>query len=228
MKHFACIMDGNRRWAQRKGWLPWVGHRQGVQAVKCVVDFCIEKNIPYLSLYTFSIENFKRPETELNFLFDLMLEESDGMLKEYQAKGVRVRFIGDRSLFPEKIRPVCERIEQGTAHCSTLNLNFLFCYGARQEIMGSVKQIVRKIQTGELKEDQISDELFSQHLWTSGMPEPDMILRTGGVKRLSNFLLYQAAYAECYFLDCLWPEITKNDLEKAVTFFKDTQRNYGI
>lgn len=227
IKHLACIMDGNRRWARQKGWLPWVGHRQGAQAVKNVVDFCLEKNIPYLSLYTFSIENFKRPAEELNYLFDLMIEESDALLEQYIAKGVCVRFIGDRTLFPEKIRPTCERIEQATAHLSTLHLNFLFCYGGRQEIIGGIKQIIGKIKTGELVEDQLTDELFAQCLWTAGMPEPDMILRTGGAKRLSNFLLYQAAYAECYFIDCLWPELTKKHLERAMVFFQETQRNYG-
>lgn len=221
-------MDGNRRWARQKGWLPWIGHRQGVQAVKLVVDFCLQKNIPYLSLYTFSIENFKRSPQELEYLFDMMLEESDSMLAQYQELGVRVRFLGQRSLFPAKIMPVIERIEQGTMHLCSLNLNFLFCYGGRQEIMGGIKQIIAKVQAGQLNPDELTDELFEQYLWTSGMPEPDMILRTGGVKRLSNFLLYQSAYAELYFLDCLWPELTEQHLEKAMSFFQDTQRNYGI
>lgn len=221
-------MDGNRRWARQKGWMPWIGHRQGVQAVKRVVDFCLEKHIPYLSLYTFSIENFKRSPAELEYLFDMMLEESDDMLAQYQKLGVRVRFLGDRSLFPAKIMPVIERIEQGTMHLATLNLNFLFCYGGRQEIVGGIKQIIAKVKAGVLTQEELTDELFEQYLWTSGMPEPDMIIRTGGSKRLSNFLLYQSAYAELYFLDCLWPELTEQHLEKAMTFFQDTQRNYGI
>lgn len=227
IKHLACIMDGNRRWARKRGWLPWVGHRKGAQAVKRVVDFCLEKKIPYLSLYTFSLENFKRPQEELTYIFDIMLEESEAMLAEYIEKGVKVRFIGDRSLFPTRIAPVLEHIEQQTAHLSTLNLNFLFCYGARQEIIGGIKTIVSKIKSGQLHEDELSDEIFAQHLWTSGIPEPEMILRTGGVKRLSNFLLYQTAYAEFYFIDCLWPELTKNHLEKAMAFFNNCQRNYG-
>lgn len=221
-------MDGNRRWARQKGWMPWIGHRQGVQAVKRVVDFCLEKHIPYLSLYTFSLENFKRSPAELEYLFDMMLEESDDMLAQYQELGVRVRFLGDRSLFPAKIMPVIERIEQGTMHLGTLNLNFLFCYGGRQEIVGGIKQIIAKVKAGVLTQEELTDELFEQYLWTSGMPEPDMIIRTGGSKRLSNFLLYQSAYAELYFLDCLWPELTEQHLEKAMTFFQDTQRNYGI
>jgi len=227
IKHLACIMDGNRRWARQKGWLPWVGHRQGAQAVKRVVDFCLQKQIPYLSLYTFSLENFKRPTQELEYLFDMMLEESDAMLAHYQKQGVRVRFLGERSLFPTKIVPVIEQIERSTEQFNRLHLNFLFCYGGRQEILGSVKQIIAKVKSGELSEDQLTDELFEQYLWTHGLPEPDMILRTGGVKRLSNFLLYQSAYAEFYFLDCLWPELTEQHLEKAMVFFEDTQRNYG-
>ena len=228
IKHLACIMDGNRRWAKQKGWLPWVGHRQGAQAVKCVVDFCLRKKISYLSLYTFSIENFKRPEQELEYLFNMMLEEADNMLAHYQKHGVRVRFLGDRSLFPARVLPVIERIEQHTMHLTQLNLNFLFCYGGRQEIVGGIKQIIAKVKAGELSEDQLDDELFEHYLWTSGMPEPDMIIRTGGAKRLSNFLIYQSAYSEFYFLDCLWPELTEQHLEEALVFFEDTQRNFGI
>ncbi len=227
VKHLACMMDGNRRFARRQGWFPWLGHKEGTQTVKRVVEFCLEKGISYLSLYTLSLENLKRPKEEIDYILDLMINEADDMIKNCGEKGVRIRFIGDRSSFPAKVVPVIERIEKETVHLNNLHLNFLFCYGARQEIVEGIKKIINDVKTGNLSEDKLSDELFSQYLWTSGMPEPDLVLRTGGVVRMSNFLLYQAAYAEYYFLDCLWPELTKNHLEKAMLYFHGCQRNFG-
>ena len=225
--HLACMMDGNRRWAKQKGLMAYLGHRHGINALKCIVDFCIEKQIPYLSLYTLSIENLKRPQQELDYLFDMFFEQYDQLLEQYTAQGVRIRFLGDRSLFPAKILPVCQRMEQETAHLSTLNLNFLFCYGGRQEIVHSVKEIFAKIKSGELDESAIDEKLLSAHLWTGNIPEPDMVIRPGKVVRISNFLLFQAAYAEYYFLDCLWPDVTKEHLENALLYFSGCKRNFG-
>ena len=221
-------MDGNRRWAKKKGWMPWKGHDQGVKAAQSVVEFCLEKNIPYLSLYTFSLENFNRAPEELSYLFDIIAGNAADNLDYYKKKGVRIRFIGDRSKFPERVMPVCERVEQETACLNALAVNILFCYGARQEIVSAAKKIYYKIKTGELHEDAISEAIFQENLWTNGSPEPDLIVRTGGAHRLSNFLLYQAAYSEFYFLDCLWPEITKTHLEDALMFFNNSQRNFGV
>lgn len=227
IKHLACIMDGNRRWARKMGWEILQGHQQGAQTVKKVTEFCLEKGISYLSLYTFSIENFQRSETEKRYLFELVAKNAQEGLEEFIKKGVRVRFIGDRTLFPEQLVSVCQEIEEKTKHLTSLQLNFLFCYGARQEIIGGIKQLVRRILDGRLSEADITDEVFQDYLWTSGIPEPDLIIRTGNVRRLSNFLLYQAAYSEFYFLDCLWPELTIQHLEAALASFDTCQRNYG-
>ena len=227
IKHLALVMDGNRRWAQKQGFKPWAGHQAGAQVIQKVLQFCLQKQIPYVSLYTFSIENFKRSPEELAFLFDMMINEAKKQLPLFTAHHIRVRFIGQRELFPEQIRETITLIEEDTRPNSALQLNLLFCYGGRQDIIGGIKTLVHKIRNAELTLDQISDETFSQCLWTSDMPEPDLIIRTGGVKRLSNFLLYQAAYAELCFLDCLWPEITETDLEQALAQFKSVQRNYG-
>jgi len=227
IKHLACIMDGNRRWAKKRGWLPWLGHREGIAAARRTIEFCLEKGIPFLSLYTFSIENFSRPKKELDFLFAVLIDEVRKQLDEFIEKGVRLRFIGDRALFPEKVLPVCEDMEAKTAHLNALNLNLLFCYGARQEILNSIKTIVHKVKAGLIAEEDISEHNVQEHLWTQGIPEPEIIIRTGGVKRLSNFLLYQAAYSELYFLDCLWPELSKQHLQDAITFFNNCQRNFG-
>jgi undecaprenyl diphosphate synthase len=229
MKHLACIMDGNRRWAKSQGWLPWFGHKEGVEAAKRAIEFCLENKISYLSLYTFSTENFKRPREEISYLFDIIFYEAlEALLPMCKEQQVRVKFIGDRSLFPISLTPRIEQLEEETKQYSRLTLNVLFCYGAQQEMVSGVKNIIAAVKAGALDPDDISEATITQNLWTNGTPPPDMILRTGGVKRLSNFLLYQAAYSEFYFLDCMWPEIQKKDLAQAVSYFNECRRNFGI
>lgn len=221
-------MSGNRTWAKRKGWLPAYGYKYGLQAMRRVIDFCLEKKIPYVSLYTFSIENFKRPLDEQNYLFEVLArEEFENLLEEAKQKGVKAQFLGDRSLFPKSLISIIEKIELQTAELKNLTLNFLFCYGSQQEIVHGVKEIVRKIKSGQMQEDEITTQSFSEHLWTKGMPAVDLIIRTDGHKRLSNFLLYQSSYADFYFLDCMWPEIDKTHLEGALHYFNTIKRNFG-
>ncbi|TET34304.1 di-trans,poly-cis-decaprenylcistransferase [Candidatus Dependentiae bacterium] len=227
--HLACIMDGNRRWAKQHGWLPWDGHRAGLKTAQRVVDFCLEQSISYLSLYTFSLENFRRPPQELNFLFNVLMKEmKEALLKKFIAKGVRVTFVGDRSLFPKAVLPICDEIEEKTKEFSVLQVNLLFCYGGQQELVHGMKVIAQKLKSGELSEDDISDELLEQSLWTAGIPAPDLIVRTGGIKRLSNFFLFKAAYSEFFFLDCFWPELTHIHLNEVVESFHTRQRNFGL
>ncbi len=229
IKHLACIMDGNRRWATKQGLMPYRGHREGMETIKRVTNFCLEKGIKYLSLYTLSIENLiNRSESEKEYIFNLIIEGARQGLQDLIKQGVRVRFIGDRSLFPAQLIDVFNSLEKESAHLTKLNLNFLFCYGSRQEILGGVKNIVRQVLEGKISEDQISDEHFRQALWTGDIPEPELIIRTGKVIRLSNFLLYQAAYSEFYFPDCLWPELTEHDLQTALGNFAGSQRNFGV
>lgn len=227
MKHLACIMDGNRRWARKNSLATLLGHKHGAQVIQHVLDFCLEHHIPYLSLYTFSIENFNRSTEECSYLFDLLAKEVTKNLGTFLEYGIRVRFIGDRSAFPISVKPAIEHVEEKTKHLNTLQLNFLFCYGARQEIIDGIKTVVKKVRQGLLSEDDISENSFMHHVWTAGIPEPDLIIRTGGAVRLSNFLLYQAAYSELYFLDCFWPDITKEHLLKALDYFKECKRNFG-
>lgn len=228
MRHLALIMDGNRRWAKKRGLLSWRGHGKGADTVKQVIEFCLQKGIPYLSLYVFSIENFKRSPEELSFLFDLLATEAEKNLEGFVRSGVRIRFVGDRSLFPASLLPVVERLEKATQHLDKVHVSLLFCYGGQQEIVSGIKSVVRKVQAGLLTEDQISEDLFKDFLWTSGIPEPDLIIRTGGHHRLSNFLLYQSAYSELYFLDCMWPELENKHLESVLDQFKQRQRNFGV
>lgn len=228
IKHLACIMDGNRRWAKKQGWLSFDGHRAGVQAAQRVVDFCLQNAIPYLSLYTFSLENFRRPQEEQYFLFKILFQEiRDKFIAEFQKKNVRISFIGDQSLFPDSVRQACNEIEAMTASATALHVNLLFCYGGRQEIIDGVKKIACRVQEGTLSVGELTDTMFEDYLWTAGTPAPDIIIRTGGVQRLSNFLLFQAAYSELFFLDCLWPELTDQHLHHVIESFNERQRNFG-
>jgi undecaprenyl diphosphate synthase len=228
IKHLAVIMDGNRRWAVAHGMKAILGHHEGAKAVEHAIKFCLDSGISFLSLYTFSLENFKRSVVEKEYLFDLIVNELENRIDSFIEKDVRVKFIGDRTLFPAHVMPVCRRVEQLTSGCSKLTLNFLFCYGARQEIVEGVRKIVRKIKSGEITESELSDEVFEQNLWSHGTPAPDVIIRTGGRKRLSNFLLYQSAYSEFCFLDCLWPDITVKHFETVLNKYNDSTRNFGI
>ncbi len=227
MQHLACIMDGNRRFAKKHGWKPWIGHKKGVDAVRTAIDFCIKNKIAHLSLYTFSIENFKRDENEKGYLFSLLVEQAKKHVDEFIAKGIQVRFIGNRTLFPQQVIKTCQEVEQQTQHGKKLQVNFLFCYGGQQEIVHAAKKISQSVQKGELLTDDIDETTITNALWLGDAPPPDLIFRTGGVNRLSNFLLFQSAYAEFHFSDHLWPEITHNDLQAAFDGFNQCKRNFG-
>jgi len=227
IQHLACIMDGNRRWARSRRILPWYGHGEGAKGVRTVTDFCLDRGIKFLSLYAFSLENFKRSELENSYLFKLLVDEAPNVLQESIERGVRIKFIGDRSLFPKEVAPTCQKLEAETAGGNNLELNFLFCYGGQQELLAAVKQVAQEVKAGELDPTEISQEQLERCLWTAGAPPPDLIIRTGGVRRLSNFLSYQAAYSELYFLDCLWPELTTRHLDDALSYFHSCRRNFG-
>ena len=226
IQHIALIMDGNRRWAQTKGLASYTGHKQGVNAVKTAIEFCLEQNISYLSLYTFSLENFKRTTQEQAYLFDLLATTLETDLQELQKHTIRIRFIGNRAVFPPQVRVSIERAEQNTAYNTRLQVVFLFCYGSRQEILAATNRLIQETQEGK-RTGPITEQEFMRYLWTAGIPDPDLIIRTGKNSRLSNFLLFQAAYSELYFLDCFWPELTKEHLQKAFDHHITQQRNFG-
>lgn len=228
LTHLGCIMDGNRRWAKKHGWLPWDGHREGIKAAKRAMNFCLEQGISYLSLYTFSLENLGRSEKELNFLFSVLPQEiKKQLIEDSVKKNIRICFIGDRTKFPALTLSVIEEIEEKTVQGKALQVNLLFCYGGRQEIMYGIKKLLHRIKIGSMSANDLTDKQFESLLWTAGIPAPDLIIRTGGVQRLSNFLLFQAAYSELYFLNCFWPDITEEHLLKAIESFGLRQRNFG-
>ena len=189
--------------------------------------FALKKKIEHLSLYAFSIENLQRTPQEIHYLFEVLAYEVVNDLVELKEKNVNVTFIGDRTLFPKGIRSLCERVEKETRHCSGLYVHILLCYGSRQEIVDTARRIAIKLCKGDLQETDITVDVFERFLWTAELPHPDLIIRTGGDRRLSNFLLFQAAYSEIYFLDCLWPDISRNDLETAAIYFDSCRKNFG-
>jgi len=221
--HLACVMDGNRRWATRQGKMPWLGHRAGVKTVEMAINFCLRHKISYLSLYTFSLENFKRSEQEQSYLFDIVVQQAESYIPQFVDQGVRVVFVGDISLFPDSVRTICKKVEDQTVGGKNLQVNFLFGYGARQEIFAAAQALVEKSNQGV----PVTQDLFESCLWTGNIPDPDLIIRTGGVQRLSNFLLYQSAYTEIRFVDVLWPDLTEAEMLSVVMSAVHAQKNIG-
>ena len=217
IQHLACIMDGNRRWAKKRGLMPWYGHKEGAEAVRLVIRFCMQQGISYLSLYTFSLENFNRSAQEKEYIFSFLVHESHKELPQFIENGIKITFIGDRSQFPASVVDTCHQIEDATAHGTRLTVMVLFCYGSRQEIVHASKKIAQEVASGSLSIDAITPQLISRYLWTGSIPDPDLVIRTGGLQRLSNFLLFQVAYSELFFLD----------LENALSYFAACKRNFG-
>lgn len=227
MQHLAIIPDGNRRWAKKHMLETIFGHKRGMEVVRSAINVCIRNGIRFLSFYTFSLENFNRPNHEQSYLFDLLINDFPRNLPELITNGVRVKFIGDRSRFPAIMQNVIAHLEEQTQHLTTLQINLLFCYGATAEIVSAVQRIAQQVKDGVLDAANITEETVYNALWTNGIPNPELIIRTGGVMRLSNFLLMQAAYSEFAFVDDFWPDITEDRLQQCLLKFTQTQRNFG-
>lgn len=226
-RHVAIILDGNGRYAKSKGLTRPQGHKAGADNVETISDACIELGIPYLTVYAFSTENWKRSEEEVSYLMGLMR----WYLKNYMAtalrKGIRMRVIGDRSkLDPEMVREI-EKDERETAHLTNLNLTFAINYGSRDEITRAVRSIAEEVKEGKTLPPEIDEKLINAHLDTSVLPDPDLLIRTSGEERLSNFLLWQLAYSEFYFTEKYWPEFTPEDLKEAVLNYASRERRFG-
>ena len=225
--HVAIIMDGNGRWAKRR-LLPRVaGHNQALESVRAVITACIEKKIPYLTLFTFSSENWRRPESEINFLFSIFLRTLKAEMQSLHDNGVRVKVIGNISHFSEELKTAILQVETLTCHNQKLRLNIAFNYGGRWDITEAARRIAAKVSTGELKPGDISEKTFSQHLSIADCPDPDLLIRTSGEHRISNFLLWQLAYAELYFTNTYFPDFRAAEFEEALTDFANRQRRFG-
>lgn len=227
IQHLACVMDGNRRWAQKNGLSLKDGVMHGLARIDVVVDFCVEHKIPYLSLYAFSIENLRRTFVERMCVFNILIERGIEYAEHMAGKGVRVRLVGDRSLFPQEVLRTCDEIEKITKNGTKLSLQLLFCYGGRQEIVHAVQKCASDLKEGKIKPSDLTEDMFKHYLWMGNIPDPDLIIRTGFASRLSNFMMYQAAYSELYFPSCLWPDISLDSLGEAFKNFSSAKRNYG-
>jgi tritrans,polycis-undecaprenyl-diphosphate synthase [geranylgeranyl-diphosphate specific] len=227
-KHIAIILDGNRRFAKRLMMKPWMGHEWGKKKVEALINWCGELGVSELTLYTFSIENFQRPKEEFDYILKLFREaftEIKNREAENNEKGIRIRFLGKLDLFPDDIRQIMNEIVDKTANNLKLTVNFCMAYGGRQEIADAARRMFSDVEKGNLSKDEIGVEAFKRYLY---MPEePDMIIRTGGEKRLSGFLLYQSSYSELFFVEKLWPEFEKADLVSCIEEFKQRERRFG-
>jgi undecaprenyl diphosphate synthase len=225
--HVAIIMDGNGRWATGRGLRRIAGHKRGAESVKTAVDTAIRFGVRYLTLFGFSSENWKRPEDEVRDLMGLLrfyLSEEIAFLQE---RGIRLRVIGDRGRLGTELVALIDDAERTTAANNRLTLIIALSYGSRAEIAQAARQRAAKVLAGVLRPQDIDDVLLAEHLYTRGIPDPDLIIRTSGEKRVSNFLLWQAAYAELVFIDTLWPDFTRQDFEQALQEYRRRDRRYG-
>ncbi|WP_245613004.1 isoprenyl transferase [Skermanella stibiiresistens] len=220
-------MDGNGRWAKARGLPRTAGHRKGIEAVRRTVEAARELGIPYLTMFGFSSENWRRPEGEIFDLMQLLRFYLRSEIAELHKNGVRLRVIGDRSRLSADIVTMIEKAEELTSGNQALNLVIALSYGARQEIVGAARRIARDVLEGRLSPEDITEESFAANLLTRDIPDPDLLVRTSGEQRISNFLLWQSAYTELVFVDTLWPDFTKRDLEDAIREFNQRDRRYG-
>ncbi|HXU59942.1 MAG TPA: isoprenyl transferase [Verrucomicrobiae bacterium] len=225
--HVAIIMDGNGRWAKARGLPRVAGHKRGAEAVRRTVTGAAELGIQYLTLYGFSSENWKRPPAEIDDLMGLLRLYLNNEIDELDRKGVRLRVIGQRSRLQPDIVRLIEGAERRTAGNRKLNLIVALSYGGRAEIVEAARCIAEGVRAGRVDPAEVDENQFERFLYTAGIPDPDLLIRTSGEKRISNFLLWQCAYTELVFLERLWPDFTRNDLENAITEYHGRDRRYG-
>ncbi|MBX2867482.1 MAG: isoprenyl transferase [Acidiferrobacterales bacterium] len=226
-RHIAVIMDGNGRWARQRGLPRVAGHRRGVDAVRNMVSNCGKSDIPYLTLFAFSSENWRRPTTEVKLLIELLSSTLDSELMKMHEHDIRLRVIGDLSRFPKRLQRRIEDAEELTRDNTAMNVTIAINYGGRWDIEQTCRVIAERVGRGDIEPQAVTSELIESHLSTSDLPEPDLFIRTGGEKRISNFLLWQLAYTELFFTDVYWPDFDANSLKDALDYFAGRERRYG-
>jgi undecaprenyl diphosphate synthase len=225
--HVAIIMDGNGRWAKARGLPRPMGHRAGIEAVRRTIKASGEMNVGHLTLYSFSSENWRRPAAEIGELMGLLRYYLRSELASLHKEGIRVRIIGERKKLPTDIVELIEHAEDLTQENKKLTLTLALNYGGRQEITAAARGLAKAVERGQLQADAIDEHVFQSFLFTGGMPDPDLVIRTSGEKRISNFLLWQSAYAEYVFMDVLWPDFSGEHLAAAISEYKGRDRRYG-
>jgi len=226
-KHVAIILDGNGRWAKKKFMPRTYGHTQGAKTVEKICEEAWRMGIKYLTVYAFSTENWKRPENEVDAIMKILRNYLKNCLSISEKNDMRVRVIGDRSRLSEDIVASIAQLEEKSKNNHGLNLQVALNYGSRDEILRAVRKVAAKVQEGELSVEEIDEQCFAGCLDTSDIPDPELMIRTSGEQRLSNYLLWQLAYAEFYFTDVLWPDFDKKELEKAIQYFNKRERRFG-
>jgi len=224
-KHIAIIMDGNRRWAKKHNLPIKMGHKNGAESLRKIVDYSIKLGIEYITVYAFSTENWKRSEDEVNDLMGLLREYLDKIEKDNEDKNVKIKILGDINRLDSDIREKIIKLEEKTKNNTGLVFNIALNYGGRDEIIHAVLDITKDLMNNNIQE--INEEIFSRYLYAGAIPDPDIILRTAGEKRLSNFLLWQCAYSEFIYTDVLWPDFSEKDLDGAIAEFNGRKRNFG-
>lgn len=226
-QHVAIIMDGNGRWAKKRFMPRSFGHKQGAEAVRRTVTACVELGIPYLTLFAFSSENWKRPAEEVDDLMWLLRSYLQREMAELDRQGVRIRFIGERSALASDLVALIEQSEERTRNNTRLEFTIAVSYGGQYDIVNAARKLAEQVAAGSLRPEDITDARFAEQLCTAGTPDPDLVIRTSGEQRLSNFMLWQAAYSELVFIDTLWPDFNKATLEQAVEIFAERDRRFG-
>lgn len=226
-RHVAIIMDGNGRWAKAHGHERSFGHENGVATVRQITEIASELGVQYLTLYTFSTENWNRPQAEVDLLMHLVVTSIEQQTPDLIKNNVRLTAIGDLQRMPQFARERLERCFQDTSHCTGLVLCLALSYSSRWELVEACRSLAREAQQGKIDPESIDDAMLSSHLATASMPDPDLLIRTGGDLRISNYLLWQIAYSELYFIDKYWPEFTKQDFVEAIIEFQQRERRYG-
>lgn len=226
-RHIAFILDGNGRWAKQRGLIRQQGHKAGADNVETVADMMIAAGIPYMTVYAFSTENWKRSQEEVSYLMGLMRWYLKNYIRTALRKGIRLRFLGDASRLDAELQKLIVEAQETTRDMPNLTLSFAINYGGRDEILRAVRRVSRDAADGKLEEKDIDESLFSSYLDTKGLPDPDLMIRTSGEERISNFLLWQLAYSELYFTDVYWPDFSEADLEKAIRAYAARDRRFG-
>ena len=226
-KHVAVIMDGNGRWAKKRGLRRENGHRQGRKSVRKIVECCVELGIKNLTLYAFSTENWNRPKLEVDFLMQLLFLSLKDELKTLNKNNIRFETIGNLSRLPKRISNYLEKVKDETKENSKLTLTLALSYGSRSEIVNVVRVLSDKVKNNIISSKNIDETVINNHLYTRDLPDVDLLIRTSGEKRISNFLLWQIAYSELYFTKKLWPDFRKNDLCKAIISYQNRERRFG-
>ena len=227
IKHLAVIMDGNRRWAKSHGLPAIAGHRQGAKTLERICQDVKELGIEYLTLYAFSTENWQRSPEEVSTLMDLLRSYLKNNLKELQKNNVKIVFIGERSMLDKDIIERMNDIEKQTENNKDFTLCLAISYGSRQEILSAVRKASQLVKSGDIAPQDIDEKLFSHLLYTKDIPDPDLLVRTSGEQRISNYLLWQIAYSELYFTDVMWPDFDRKELEKIIRNYQTRDRRYG-